>query len=95
MTAHVQKDKVFNIGFFKAFAIVAGAFLVGCVTMAFSIGATLNRDHFTVVALAEEYRNIPATYQRKDTAELQFSYISSQLADIRTKMDKIEQKLGK
>lgn len=89
MTAHVQKDKVLNIGFFKAFAIVAGAFLVGCVTMAFSIGSTLNRDHFTVVTLAEEYRNIPATYQRKDTAELQFSHIILQLEEIKKQLAKL------
>lgn len=95
MSAHVQKDYILNIGFFKAFAIVAGAFLVGCVTMAFSIGSTLNRDHFTVVALAEEYRNLSSIYQRKDTTELQLSNISAQLNEIKSKMEKLDQRLNK
>jgi Tfp pilus assembly protein PilO len=95
MTAHVQKDNIYNIGFFKALGIVATAFLVGCVTAAFTVGSVLNNDHFTLLAVAQEQRSFATTYQRKDTTELQLSNISSQLTEIKNRMERLEQKLNK
>ncbi len=75
--------KQFTINIWTAFGILGGAILVSIVGTAFTIGRTLNTDHFTLESTAAAVAEIKASYVNKDVYDANQAALISSLRDIK------------
>lgn len=88
------EHNIIAIGLWKAFAIVAGAVLVAIVGTAFTVGAVLNSDHFTLVTAIDDISELKTNKQDKTVSDLRYQQLLDQNNKMYDALLRIETKLN-
>lgn len=81
--------KEFTISVWTAMGILGTSIIVSVVGTAFTVGRTLNTDHFTLVRTADSVAEIKASYVNKDVYSANQESINSSLRDIKNQLSAI------
>lgn len=80
------QQKIIEISYWKAVSIVAGAVLVSIVGTAFTIGSTLNSDHFLLARTVDKVDELDQTTVKEDVYEIQQRQILQELREIKEQL---------
>lgn len=90
-----QNTKQLTINIWAALGILGSAILVSIVTTAFTVGRTVNSDHFLLQSTADAVVEIKASYVNKDVYNANQASINTSLRDIKNSLTDIGSRLNK
>lgn len=88
-----NNTKSLTVNLWAALGILSSAILVSIVTTAFTVGRTLNSDHFIVQSSASAITEIKSTYVRSDVYTVNQSATQNTLAEMNNRLNNILDKL--